>query len=267
MSGKKDQSRIVQKYIENPFIVRNPDVQLLHNKKFDIRQWVLVTSLKPLQIYLFSSCYLRICSAEFDIQDFKNPMRHLTNFAVNKTQYKDRMEESVCPLDTFVQYIKEHCDTDWDSQVKPQVVSLVTDTIISAADKLLYKPGCFELYGFDIMLDEALKPWLLEVNLSPACTERTPWLSEMLDHMAEGMLKLVLPKSVLSTEEVPDTDVVSLPQKSEYQWELIHSAEEIGGNIDANGKIVTGELEIIGVKANIKKEKDLDKQYFRYMYL
>jgi hypothetical protein len=41
------------------------------------------------------------------------------------------------------------------------------------------------------MIDKKLKPWLLEVNLSPACAERTDWLKSMLDRMANGLFDVI----------------------------------------------------------------------------
>jgi len=41
-------------------------------------------------------------------------------------------------------------------------------------------------------LDKYIEPYLLEVNLSPGCEERADWLTEMLNDMANGLLKLIL---------------------------------------------------------------------------
>jgi tubulin polyglutamylase TTLL5 len=35
-------------------------------------------------------------------------------------------------------------------------------------DYVPYRNNCFELFGFDILIDSNLEPWLLEVNLSPS---------------------------------------------------------------------------------------------------
>jgi len=44
---------------------------------------------------------------------------------------------------------------------------------------------CFEILGFDIILDDTLKPWLLEVNHTPSFTCDTP-----LDHAIKYSLIL-----------------------------------------------------------------------------
>jgi len=33
---------------------------------------------------------------------------------------------------------------------------------------------CFEILGFDVMLDEKLKPWLIEINHTPSFATDTP---------------------------------------------------------------------------------------------
>lgn len=56
---------------------------------------------------------------------------------------------------------------------------VVTDTVAAVKDPRC----CFELFGFDLMVDKQLRPWLVEVNISPSIASGSP-----LDQRIKGNL-------------------------------------------------------------------------------
>lgn len=52
-----------------------------------MRIYVLVTSFNPLEVFLYKEGFARLTTQPFtlDINDLKNQLVHLTNFAVQKT--------------------------------------------------------------------------------------------------------------------------------------------------------------------------------------
>ena len=70
---------VAQLYIKKPL--------LLDGFKFDLRIYCLVSSVKPLRMYLFHDGLVRMCTEEYvkpTKQNINNTCMHLTNYAVNK---------------------------------------------------------------------------------------------------------------------------------------------------------------------------------------
>lgn len=84
-SKLKTRRFIIQKYIENPF--------LLNQRKFDIRVWVLLNH--EMNLYFFREGYVRTSSEIFDlnVEGLENPFIHLTNNAIQKNSEKYELFE------------------------------------------------------------------------------------------------------------------------------------------------------------------------------
>ena len=88
------------------------------------------------------------------------------------------------------------------------------------------------------------------MNLTPACSERTDWLVKMVDCMSSHLLHLVLPKETLLN--------MDFQKDEDFYWDLIYNEKDFKDNNNYNKN---QKLEIEGFKANIKKERNLDKKY------
>lgn len=54
-----------------------------------------------------------------------------------------------------------------------------------------HKGNYFELFGFDIILDSELKPWLLEVNVSPSLNSSSELDGKVKTALISDMMHLV----------------------------------------------------------------------------
>jgi D-alanine-D-alanine ligase-like ATP-grasp enzyme len=57
---------------------------------------------------------------------------------------------------------------EFEQKVCVKMNEIMKLVFCQAKNKLDRKFGCFELYGFDFMIDDKLNPHLLEINVNPA---------------------------------------------------------------------------------------------------
>ncbi|XP_045158569.1 tubulin polyglutamylase TTLL7-like [Mercenaria mercenaria] len=170
---------IVQEYVEKPL--------LMDGYKFDLRIYVLITSCDPLRVFLFNDGLVRMSTEKYlppAENNISHLFMHLTNYSVNK---HNEFYEKGASLDagskrsikSFNEYLRRN---DYDVALLWRNISdMIVKTLIVAEPHILHayrmcRPGapavgdsvCFEVLGFDVLIDRKLRPWLLEINRSPS---------------------------------------------------------------------------------------------------
>lgn len=152
--------KICQKYMDKPFLFKG--------KKFDFRYMVLVKSLLPLDIYIYSKVFwFRIANNSYTL-DVNNFTEYETHFTV--MNYDDKAQLNQIFDYEFLEYLKEK-NVSYDC-IYNKICDAIKDIFNLAAMKCpqMISPYAKAIYAIDVMIDEYLEPKILEFNFSPDCT-------------------------------------------------------------------------------------------------
>jgi len=71
------------------------------------------------------------------------------------------------------------------------MIDLIIDSIMSVKHSINSNnvTPCFELFGYDFMIDEDFRTWLIEVNTNPCLELSSPYLARLIPAMVENAIK------------------------------------------------------------------------------
>eukprot|EP01063_Lacrimia_lanifica_P022199 TRINITY_DN29863_c0_g1_i1.p1 TRINITY_DN29863_c0_g1~~TRINITY_DN29863_c0_g1_i1.p1 ORF type:complete len:790 (+),score=323.91 TRINITY_DN29863_c0_g1_i1:142-2511(+) len=194
---------VVQEYINKPL--------LIENKKFDLRVYALVTSVKHLGIFLFNEGLVRLATVDYEkpAEDNLHDLQmHLTNYAINKTSDKfihnDDADRGDIGHKRDFAFLNKWLEAEGHEPEKiwGRIERVIIKTLLAAQPILSHtytscfphnNDGytCYEILGFDLLLDQQLKPWLLEVNHSPSFNCCSPLDERIKTGLIEEVLKVI----------------------------------------------------------------------------
>ena len=99
---------------------------------------------------------------------------HLTNVAINKLSsgYNDK-HGSKWSIHNLRFYLEQTMGKTATDACFDEINSIIYISLKSVQNVVINDKHCFELYGYDILIDKNLKPWLIEVNSSPSLSTTT----------------------------------------------------------------------------------------------
>lgn len=177
-------SYVVSRYVDNPL--------LIGQRKFDLRIYVLVISYRPLKAFIYRDGFARFCTMAYsnDVAQMENMFVHLTNVAVQKhgRNYNERHGGKWClaNLKLFIESTRGRVAAE---RLFSDIQFVILQSLKAVQSIIINDRHCFECYGYDLLIDDTLHPWLLEVNGSPSLSSttvsdrilKTQLISEVLD--------------------------------------------------------------------------------------
>lgn len=216
---------VVQKYLDRPLLLPG-------GRKFDVRCMVLVTH--DYSIYLYSQGILRSCSVKFSLDDLSDRFVHLANHCL-QVHHPDYGKHEDLNLLTYADFDKFLCESGHlgsdgrpvrlETHILPQIEAQVVYSLQSVKDQMEVQDNanyrCFNLLGFDFMMDDQYNVYLIEVNSSPTTDPRL--IPQLVEEVLKVAVDTVFPPLTPVKEDIATDSSKTELHARDAAFKLIHS--------------------------------------------
>ena len=179
---------IIQKYLDIPL--------LYYNRKFDIRCFVLIDS--NFNVFYCKEGHLKGSSEKYNLNN-RNKFIHITNHSIQKKSNNFEKYEfgNEISYKDFKEYlINENIPLEKFDKLINDMKNLIIISMNSVKGKLnrINDVLCFEIFGYDFIIDKNFKPWILEINNNPGLGISSPLIEKLIPRMLDDAFRLTIDK-------------------------------------------------------------------------
>lgn len=118
---------------------------------------------------------------------------HLTNVSIQKhtDDYENNKNHSKWDLKSLRIYLLTKIGKEETEMLFSDIQSVILKSLFSVENVMIQDKHCFELYGYDILIDDKLNPWLLEVNAMPSMVTSSESDKQMKNALIEDTLNII----------------------------------------------------------------------------
>jgi len=143
--------------------------------------------------------YIRTSCAFYNTEDTENRFVHLTNNAIQKYsdnygKYEDGNQLSYASFQKYLDENFKDYNISFINNIMPKIKCLIIKSVLSVR-KLINQEKrkyCFEIFGYDFILDSDFNTWLIEVNTNPCLEESSKLLKMLIPRMVDDAFKLTV---------------------------------------------------------------------------
>ena len=210
---------VIQRYMTNPLLFKG--------KKFDFRSYMFISCMNPFIVH-FNPGYVRVSLEDFTMDNFSDntvlsKATHLTNNSIQKKHpaYIPKKEETIITLQALADELKTigkiESTEAFLEKVEKDMKEVMRLIFTTAKEFLIVKFGCFELLGFDFMIDEELNLKLIEINVNPALFTDTSVQQNLLPELIDQTVAIALKLHSDQTEKASPESIEEIQKFDKYE--------------------------------------------------